>query len=204
MTEQLPQPEQKPSIAGRFFGDVFSMPGWQKSLLGLALGAGVVGAGGQVYSKLSPTSTANTQAVQKDSTGSSTAPPGRGFVGGSPQTPATPADQPAPQPEPTWFEQHSPGLTRTGFSFIAAFIIGWAFRVFIKAMAIITALGVGAMLLLSHFRVINIDFSAAEQHYATATQWLGDQALRLKDVAIAHLPASTSGAVGMFVGLRKK
>ena len=100
--------------------------------------------------------------------------------------------------------EHSPWLTRTGLSFVLAFIIGWAFRAFIKAMAIVTALGVGAMLLLSHFRVINIDFSAAEQHYATAMQWLGDQALRLKDAAMAHLPASTSGAFGLFVGLRKK
>jgi uncharacterized membrane protein (Fun14 family) len=203
MSEQtpLPQPE-KPSVAARFFGDMWNMPRWQKSLLGLFLGVGVAGTAGQVYSKLTPPPST---AQVKSETSINSPPPGQGFVGGSPQAPGSPTTPTAsPQPEPTWMAEHSPGLTRTGLSFVAAFIIGWAFRVFIKTMAVVTALGAAVMLALSHFRVINIDFSAAEQHYATAMQWLGDQALHLKDAAIAHLPASTSGAFGLFVGLRKK
>jgi uncharacterized membrane protein (Fun14 family) len=202
MSQQTPQPE-KPSVAGRFFCDMWNMPRWQKTLLGLFLGVGVAGGAGQVYSRLTPPPST---AQVKSGTSINTPPPGQGFVGGSPQAPGSPTTPSVDtqQPEPSWMAEHSPWLTRTGLSFVLAFIIGWAFRAFIKAMAIVTALGVGAMLLLSHFRVINIDFSAAEQHYATAMQWLGDQALRLKDAAMAHLPASTSGAFGLFVGLRKK
>jgi uncharacterized membrane protein (Fun14 family) len=204
MSEPTPIPQaERPSVARRFFGDMWNMPRWQKTLLGLFLGLGAAGGAGQVYSRLTPPPS---RAQVQNETAINTPPPGKSFVGGSPQSPDTPTPPPAdtPQPEPSWLTEHSPWLTRTGLSFVAAFIIGWAFRVFIKTMAFITAFGAGVMLLLSHFRVINIDFSAAEQHYATAAAWLSDQAGHLKDAAIAHLPASTSGAFGLFVGFRKK
>src|SRR5687768_49213 len=134
MSEEHPTP--RPSVAGRFFGDVFHMPGWQKSLLGIAFLAGVAGFVGQMYGKFTA------------------APPpegSRSIVGKAPQSPTT-AEPVAgePAPEPTVFQRISPNMSGMGLSFVAAFVIGWAFRVFIKTMVTVTVLGAGLLLALSY------------------------------------------------------
>jgi uncharacterized membrane protein (Fun14 family) len=98
----------------------------------------------------------------------------------------------------------SPNTTRIGASVIVGFVLGWIFRAFLKLAIFFAALGVGAMLALSYFGILNIDFTAAREHYATAVHWLTDQSYRLKDLIIAHLPSSTGGAFGAFLGFRRK
>ena len=52
--------------------------------------------------------------------------------------------------------------------------------------------------------VLNIDLSTAREKYGSALHWLGDQAARLKDMAVAHLPSSGGGTVGAWLGFRRR
>jgi len=195
----------KPSVFTRFFGDVFSMPVWQKLTLGVAALLGGTGVAGQTYShyNAAPPGPLQTQ-VQTDNT---FPPPANSHeIVGTVKTPedSAPASPTEPQPAPSFFEQNAPAMTRVGLSFVGAFIIGWAFRVFVKAMLLITVLGAALLMGLSYFHVVNVDFSEARTKYADSIAWVADQAAKLRDAAVAHLPASGSSMVGLFVGFRKK
>lgn len=183
-----------------FIGSLTSMPFWQKAVLGAAMTLGIAGAGAQLASGPTPPPPPAPTAPET----SSAAPEGsRGFVAGQPQ--ATPTQQQqAPQPEPTWVQSVSPVATKSGLGFVGAFLIGWAFRVFIKTMAVITALGVAILFALSYFNVINIDMSAAKQQWSSVSEFLTTQAGNLKDLLITHLPASSASAAGFTVGLCRK
>lgn len=98
----------------------------------------------------------------------------------------------------------SPNATRIGTSVIVGFVLGWIFRAFLKLAIFVVALGVGAMLALSYFGILNIDFTAAQEHYASAVHWITAQSDRLKDVVLAHLPSTGGGAFGAFLGFRRK
>jgi uncharacterized membrane protein (Fun14 family) len=173
------------------------MPFWQKAVLGLAMVVGVAGAGAQLATRSAPPPPAPTA---NEST--SAAPEGsRGFVSGQPQ--ATPAQQP-PAPEETWVQKASPVATKSGIGFVGAFLVGWLFRVFLKTMAVITAIGVAILLALSYFNVIDIDVSAAKQQWSSISGFLTTQAGNLKELLMNHLPASSASAGGFVVGLCRK
>jgi len=98
----------------------------------------------------------------------------------------------------------APHATHIGVSFIVGFILGWAFRVFVKTMAMIAALATALFFGLSYFNVMNIDLSKAEKQYDSGKTWLVDQAGRLKDAVKTHLPSSGATFLGLFVGFRRK
>jgi len=196
----------KPSIAARFFGDLFQMATWQKVALGTAALVGGTGIAGETYSSFHPTPPEAIE-TRQDTTG--TAAPGRGPNFIDPAT-APPAQREATPPASTptaggsFFEQYSPAMMGTGLSFVLAYIVGWAFRVFVKTMIIVFVLGAALLLGLSYFNVVNLDLSKAQEKYSTSIAWITDQAVKLKDAAIAHFPASSSGVMGLLVGLRRK
>jgi len=192
---------EKPSVVTRFFGDVFRMPVWQKVILGIAALVGAAGVAGQVHKHLTPPATQPAAVTTVDPS----LPNAHGFVGA--HTQASPEAAPAaaePSAAPSVFEQYSPAMSRVGLSFVGAFVIGWAFRVFVKAMILVTVLGVALLLGLSYFHVVNVDFSAARTKYGDSIAWITDQAVKLRDAALEHLPASGSSMVGLFVGFKKK
>ena len=89
-------------------------------------------------------------------------------------------------------------------SVLAGFVLGWLFRAFLKTMAFFLMLAIAALAALSYFGVLNVDFTSAREHYASALHWLGDQSSRLKDLIISHLPSSGGGALGAFLGFRRR
>jgi len=125
-------------------------------------------------------------------------PQGSSLVGDS----AQPA--PAPEASPTLTQRFSPWLTRVGFTFIVGFVVGWAFRAFIKIMSMIASLALAVVLALSYFGVLNVDFSSAEKQYESAMSWVTDQASRAAKTILNHIPGSASSFAGMFIGFRRK
>jgi uncharacterized membrane protein (Fun14 family) len=190
---------EKRSAGKRIMSDAVHMPIWQKALLFVAITVGVVGVAVQATSQSTPTPPGQTPADNP-----SAAPEGtrRGFVSGNPQ--AGPAETAPQQPEQTWLQRNSGTMSKSGLGFAGAFIVGWLFRLFLKTMAFLALMGVGILLALSYFNIITIDTAAARQHYESFSTWLGGQAGHLKDFAMAHLPASSSSAAGLFAGLWKK
>lgn len=91
-----------------------------------------------------------------------------------------------------------------GGSILLGFVLGWLFRAFIRITAAITAVGISALALLSYFHIMNVDLTAAENKTTQTSAWLTDQAGRLRDAAFAHVHSTLGGAVGMFMGIRRR
>jgi uncharacterized membrane protein (Fun14 family) len=111
---------------------------------------------------------------------------------------------PPPAPEPTIQQKISPWAMRMGPSLLIGFLLGFALRVFVRITITLLVLGIGLMMLLSYFHVVNVDFSAEETKYENTLHWAEDQATRVKDSALSHLPSSGGGALGAFAGFRRR
>jgi uncharacterized membrane protein (Fun14 family) len=173
-----------------FGAHLVHMPRWHKGVLLVALALAVVGLIGQ----------ARTGHPSADSANVSSAPGGsRGFV-------SSDADQnPSPAAAPTVSNKLSRYAAHVGLLFLLGFILGYAFRAFLKTTVAITFLAVAVLTGLSYFHVLNVDFTtAAENKIKSESSWLSDQAARLKDSLLAHFHGSVSAAAGMFLGFRRK
>ncbi len=96
-------------------------------------------------------------------------------------------------------------MTRIGFSIVLGYIVGWAFRAFLKTMALVAVVFGAIVSALSYCHIINVDMStAANSHYATASAWLTDQAGHLRDAAENHIPSSGAGLLGLVMGVRRR
>jgi hypothetical protein len=49
-----------------------------------------------------------------------------------------------------------------------------------------------------------VDFTAAQKKYKDTSSWVTDQAGRLRDAAKTHIHSTVGGALGLFIGVRKK
>jgi uncharacterized membrane protein (Fun14 family) len=105
--------------------------------------------------------------------------------------------QPAPSALGEWSR-------RVGGSVVIGFLVGWIFRTFLKLMALITGLVLSGIILLSYFNFTNIDLTRAEKQYKDSSSWVTDQAGKLKDATMAHVHSTLGGALGIFMGVRKK
>jgi len=184
------------SIFGQFFGHVFDLPRWQKLVLTLAGLLGAAGLGGKVTGAVSDSPNApTTQAASASST------PRSSFVADADKSQPAAAEDSSLK---ALLVHNAPWMTRVGVGFIGAFIVGWLFRAFIKLMTMMTIVVVLLLGGLNYFRVIDIDFKKAEEQYATASAWVTDQAGKARDAIMAHIPASMSSTLGMFLGFRRK
>jgi uncharacterized membrane protein (Fun14 family) len=109
-----------------------------------------------------------------------------------------------PPPEPTLQQKLSPWAMRVGLSLLMGFLLGFALRVFVRITITLLVLGAGLMMLLSYFNVLNVDLSSAQTKYNSSIHWAQDQAEKLKDSALGHLPSSGSGVLGAFAGFRRR
>jgi uncharacterized membrane protein (Fun14 family) len=165
------------SIFFQFVSDLIQMPRWHKGVLGTALAIVLLGWAHRGYHAI-----ADSNLPPISATGI--------------QQP-TPTTQPAPSLLAGW-------ARRVGASVLLGFLVGWVFRTFLKIMSSITALVLGTLILLSYFNVMNIDFTAAENKYKDTSSWVTDQAGRLRDSATGHIHSTLGGALGIFIGWRKK
>jgi uncharacterized membrane protein (Fun14 family) len=183
-------PINKPSLADTFFHHLLHMPAWHKYVLLGAIALAAVGTVGHVKQFIKGGATATAP-------GTSGSTPQSNFASADNSTDPAAPDANAPP----WYL--SPRFLSTGGSVLAGFIIGWALRVFVKT-TLLTGLGITALIGgLSYFHVMNVDLTSVQQHYHTDMGWLTDQASRLKNIAIAHLPVHAGGIFGMFMGFRR-
>lgn len=107
-------------------------------------------------------------------------------------------------PSQTWTGWGGSKGMKLGFGFVGGFVIGFLFRAFVKITTLVGVVIIGGLAALSHFNILHIDWAAARTAYDTHEQWITDHAIHLKDVLIAHLPSSTTGAAGMYFGTRRR
>jgi uncharacterized membrane protein (Fun14 family) len=196
---------------------VAEMPSWKKRLLMLTLTAGLVGGGAKVatmFTERASDRAATTQGVSVSATPPATSAgsqPGNssGFVGSqSTGANAGKTDRTQPvatttEPELSMTAKVSSWVARIGLSVFAGLVIGTIFRMFVKTMAVIAAVAIAAIVALSYFKVINVDFTTMKENYDSFAGWAQGQAGKLKDAALAYLPSATSGLAGFVLGLKK-
>jgi uncharacterized membrane protein (Fun14 family) len=182
-------------------GVVRGQPAWKKILLTLSLI--LVGGGAVMYGTSYFQGTAKEQVVEREVTMEPSEAQQRGmsFVGGSRGPVTVKVEEIIP---PDWKARYGPWLMQTGVSFILGFVLGYAFRQFVKTLAILLALGVALTIGLSFFNVINIDFSGVQTQYESSLHWLSDQGSRLKDFVLSYIPSFSAGTVGAIVGFLRR
>lgn len=120
--------------------------------------------------------------------------------------PPAPAHVTAPGAQPTsgggWdFSRPFPGYLRICASYIGGFFIGWAFRRFIRLALALAAL---AALLVGVGKYAGWNVAPAETKVKERAKWVQHDATTASDYLKHLLPSASAGAVGAFLGFRRK
>ena len=185
--------------AGSLFLQHFRMlPRWHFGVLIAALIGTVIGTAGLARKAVTPSPAAQQNAIAPGKSETQSA--HNGFVADASGQPVTTTLTPAD--DTPWYL--SPHFLKIGGSTLGGYIVGWLIRTFVKTMTLALA-GIAAIIgAASYFRLFNVDFSAAHQEFNTASAWLMNQTYLLKNVAIAHLPSHTGGAIGAYIGFKRR
>lgn len=98
----------------------------------------------------------------------------------------------------------SPALAGIGGSYLGGFIIGWAFRRFLKMAALIAGVVLAGIAVLENTGWIDLDWTALETQISHGIAAVQQGAQGLKRLLSGYLPSTGAGAVGAFFGFRKK
>ena len=98
----------------------------------------------------------------------------------------------------------SPAAAQIGASYLGGFLIGWAFRRFLRIAAMMVALVLAWIGVMKASGWIDVDWSALETQVSRTVQWLHGEAQGLKDVLTGFLPSAGAAGAGSFFGFRKK
>lgn len=99
------------------------------------------------------------------------------------------------------FTRPVPGYVRVCASYIGGFFIGWAFRRFLRlALALVTL----AVLVVGLGKYAGWNTSPAETKVKERAAWVQHEATAATDYLKGLLPSTSAGAVGAFLGLRRK
>ena len=98
----------------------------------------------------------------------------------------------------------SPAVAQLGASYLGGFLIGWAFRRFLRMAAMLVAVVVAGVAVIKATGWIDVDWSALEGQIRQTVQWLHGEAEGLKNVVTGVLPSAGAAGAGSFFGFRKK
>jgi uncharacterized membrane protein (Fun14 family) len=93
---------------------------------------------------------------------------------------------------------------RVGMLFAAGFVVGFAFRSFLKAAAILAAVAVVGLLVLSWTGILHVDMTTMQERYHDTAAWLGGEAQRLLDHMLVHIPSTLAGIAGAITGFLRR
>jgi len=116
------------------------------------------------------------------------------------QTTATNNTHPRPT-SGSMFNRPLPLTVRAGVSYACGFLIGWTFRRFIRVAVVLTA---GVILLIGLGRYAGCDTTATEAKVKEESILVQREAKVARDYLKGLLPSASVGAVGAFLGFRRK
>jgi len=99
------------------------------------------------------------------------------------------------------FARPVPGYVKVCASYMSGFFIGWAFRRF---LGVALTLGALAVVLVGLGKYAGWNVSPAETEVKERTTWVKHEATAAKDYLEGLLPSTSAGAVGAFLGFRRK
>jgi uncharacterized membrane protein (Fun14 family) len=201
------------SILHRLFYDVLWMPRWHKAVLGMALAVTTFGFIHKTYSTLvGGGPDASQTAVSSGSAAGSGSAQAPASSNGNPQGSVNQgaanqgsANQPADTSGMNSDAATTPQWSRrVGSSVLLGFIIGWAFRTFLKVMSAVSAAVLAGFFLISYFNIFHVNMGAVEQQSTDVLSWCTAQATHLRDAALAHSHSTVGSVTGLYIGARKK
>lgn len=133
-------------------------------------------------------------------------PPPAGFLPSQPGQPATYPDRPAAAQTDTGghsLNAWSPAVFRAGFGFFVGFAIAYAMRAFVKVSLVVVGLMLLALFGLQYAGIIDVNWTAMEQHYDTIAAWLGEQTESFMRFVTGYIPSSAAALGGLVVGFRR-
>ena len=98
----------------------------------------------------------------------------------------------------------SPTVAQIGGSYLGGYLIGWAFRRFLKIAAMIVAITLASIGALKATGWIDLDWASIETQISQAIQWVHGEAEGLKNLLAGFLPSAGAAGAGSFFGFRKK
>ena len=98
----------------------------------------------------------------------------------------------------------SPAVAQIGGSYLGGFVIGWAFRRFLRLAAMLVAVVLACVAAMKTTGWIDVDWSQLEAQISRTVQWLHGEAEGLKNVLTGFLPSAGAAGAGTFFGFRKK
>jgi uncharacterized membrane protein (Fun14 family) len=98
----------------------------------------------------------------------------------------------------------SPAAAQIGASYLGGFLIGWAFRRFLRIAAMLVAIVLACMAAMKATGWIDVDWNALEAQITGTIQWLHGEAQGFKNVVTGFLPSAGAAGAGSFFGFRKK
>lgn len=98
----------------------------------------------------------------------------------------------------------SPAIAQIGGSYLGGFLIGWAFRRFLRMAAMLVAAVLACIAVMKATGWIDVDWSSLEAQVGRTIQWLHGEAEGLKNVVTGFLPSAGAAGAGSFFGFRKK
>jgi uncharacterized membrane protein (Fun14 family) len=98
----------------------------------------------------------------------------------------------------------SPAMAELGGSYLGGFLVGWAFRRFLKMAAMMVAVVLACLGAMKATGWIDVDWNALEAQVSRTVQWLHGEAEGLKSIVTGFLPSAGAAGAGSFFGFRKK
>lgn len=132
-------------------------------------------------------------------------PGGRSFLGsdqssGNAQDAAATTEASA-QPDPGY--SWSPALTKFSFSFVAAFCIAAALRLFIKTAAFFVGLALIVVFALQYFHVVDIDWMGISRQSEGVLNWMQAQFSSFQTFVTGQLPGTAAAIGGFYLGFKR-
>jgi hypothetical protein len=99
----------------------------------------------------------------------------------------------------------APWLSRTAISLLVGYFLGGLYRIFTKLMSLLALLAAAAWAAVSYFHFDAAPIAAAaSQEYHQTSSWFSAQATHAKELLTTHLPSTTSAALGLLFGIKKR
>ena len=105
----------------------------------------------------------------------------------------------------SWIGNYSsPAAAQIGASYLGGFLLGWAFRRFLRIAAMLVAVVLAGIAVMKASGWIDVDWSALEVQVGRTVQWLHGEAEGLRNVLTGFLPSAGAAGAGSFFGFRKR
>jgi uncharacterized membrane protein (Fun14 family) len=98
----------------------------------------------------------------------------------------------------------SPAVAQMAGSYLGGFLIGWAFRRFLKMAAMLVAAILACIAALKATGWLSLDWASIETHISEGLRWLHGEAEGLKSLLTGFLPSAGAAGAGSYFGFRKK